>query len=76
MQREAERSVAWVKDNRMVCSGDKTKLLVIGTQEQRNKLLKEPGIEIKVNVGNKIVKESQSEKLLGLIVSNDLTWKN
>ena len=42
----------------------------------RQNLLNIPGIEIKVQVGNNTVKESKSEKLLGLIVSNDLTWKN
>ena len=31
IQREADRSTDWVADNRMVCAGDKTKLLVICT---------------------------------------------
>ena len=35
IQREADRSTDWVKDNRMVCSGAKTKLLVIGTAQLR-----------------------------------------
>jgi hypothetical protein len=30
-----DASVAWIKDNQMVCSGEKTKLMVIGTRELR-----------------------------------------
>ena len=33
IQNEADRATDWVKDNRMVCSGEKTKLLIIGTSE-------------------------------------------
>ena len=39
IQREADRSTDWVSDNRMVCSGSKTKLLVIGTAQLRNSLM-------------------------------------
>ena len=39
IQREANLSTAWVKDNRLVCSGSKTKLLVVGTKELRKSKL-------------------------------------
>lgn len=75
IQREANRSTDWVSDNRMVCAGDKTKLLVIGTRQLRNvRLVKRKKI-LTINVCNNIVKESRSEKLLGVIVNNELTWK-
>ena len=76
IQNEATKSTSWVKDNRMVCSGEKTKLLIIGTTQQRQKQLINPNINIKVKVGDNTVSESNSEKLLGLIVNNRLTWKD
>ena len=39
VQREADRAVDWVNDNRMVCAGNKTKLLVIGTSQLRRSKL-------------------------------------
>ena len=35
IQREANLSTSWVSDNKLVCSGSKTKLLIIGTKELR-----------------------------------------
>ena len=61
----------------MVCSGEKTKLIIIGTNDLKKNIfetIKETGIE--VIVANKLVKPTESEKLLGLIVSNNLSWKN
>ena len=72
IQSEANRSTSCVKDNKMVCSGDKTKLLVIGTAEMRKKLLKDE--VFKIDVCGKPITESKSEKLLGLIVNNELSW--
>ena len=71
IQREADRATDWVSDNKMVCAGDKTKLLVIGTPHLRRSKLSTP-LEISV-CGNRVV-ETQSEKLLGLVVNNHLTW--
>jgi hypothetical protein len=73
IQREADRSTQWVSDNRMVCSGDKTKLLIIGTAQLRKSRLIDSSIQI--NVCGQTVEESRSEKLLGLVVNNQLTWK-
>ena len=75
IQREATRATDWVSDNKMVCAGDKTKLLVIGTSQWRRiKLANIPKLEVEV-CGNR-VQETESEKLLGLIVNNSLTWKD
>ena len=35
IQREAEKSAQWLKDNRLCVAGDKSKLLVLGTGEMR-----------------------------------------
>ena len=74
IQMEAIRSIDWTKDNRMVCSGSKTKRLILGTFKLRQYFLS--GIELTVNVCENLVKESNSERLLGLIVNNQLSWTN
>ena len=75
IQREANKATDWVSDNKMVCAGDKTKLLIIGTSQlKKSKLSNLPDLEIEV-CGNR-VKESKSEKLLGLVVNNKLSWSD
>ena len=76
IQREADRSTDWVQDNKMACAGDKTKLLIIGTTRLRSSKLNEPEEKIKVNVCGNEVESTESEKLLGLIVNNQLTWRH
>ena len=76
IQREATLATEWVSDNRMVCSGDKTKLLIIGTAQRRKRLLTDRNIKIQIEVCGKKVTESNSEKLLGLTVNNQQTWRD
>ena len=73
IQREAERSTDWVADNRMVCAGSKTMLLVIGTRELRRSRFKDQHMQVNVCGAN--IEDTKSEKLLGLIVNNQLSWK-
>ena len=56
----------------MLCSGDKTKLLITSTREQRSAKLQ--CITLKVKVCDKIIEETENEKLLGITMSNSLTW--
>ena len=72
IEREAIRSTSWVTDNKMVCSGEKTKLLIIGTRQQRKKL---QNIDMSINVCDNLIKPTKSEKLLGLVVNDEFTWK-
>ena len=66
-------STDWVHDNKLVCSGSKTRLLVIGTKElRRSKLNAKMGIR----VAGHYVEETQSEKLLGLMINSTMTWHN
>ena len=60
----------------MICSGDKTKLLIVGTQAGRKNKLVDKDLSIKVNVCGDIKEESDSEKLLGVVVNNIGTWKH
>ena len=76
IQREADLSTSWVKDNKMVCSGAKTKLLIVGTKELRRSKLTKNAITIKINVDGHQVEESESERLLGVIINNTMTWEH
>ena len=76
IQREANRSTDWVGDNNMACAGDKTKLLIIGTRQLRSLKLNEPEDNLKVVVCGSEIKGSESERLLGLVVNNQLTWRH
>ena len=59
----------------MICAGNKTKLLLLGTSQlKKRKLEGQPKSEIVV-CGNKVV-ETKSERLLGLVVNYTLTWSH
>ena len=73
IQREADLSCAWLKDNRMVVAGDKSKLLIVGTKELRKSKLGE--VALSISVDGKRVTETRSEKLLGVIINNQMTWR-
>ena len=62
IQHEADCSEAWVSDNKLVCSGEKTKLLIITTTAMRLSRLKDK--QFQINVCGKLVKESQCKKYL------------
>ena len=72
IQKEANLSCDWLQDNRMVVAGEKSKLIIVGTQELKKRKL---GEDIRsIQVDGKVVTESPSEKLLGVIVNNKMTW--
>ena len=62
LQLEADLSTSWVRDNKLVCSGNKTKLLVVGTKELRRNRLETENIKLSVNVEGQSIEESSSEK--------------
>ena len=72
IQYEADCSTSWVADNKLVCSGKKTKLMIIATTAMRNSRLN--GQQLQIKVCGKTVKESESERILGVIANNKLTW--
>ena len=73
IEQEAGNSAQWLKDNRLCVAGEKSKLLVIGTKQLKaSKSLR----EMTISVDNKEITESKSEKLLGVVINNELTWKN
>ena len=67
----------WFFRNDMVVSGEKTKLLITGTHMNRKiKIEDNEGVKTEIMIENEEVKASRSEKLLGLVVNDSLTWKN
>ena len=73
IQQEANNSASWLADNRLCVAGEKSKLLVIGTRQLRNQKL---NVNMSITIDGKEVCESTSEKLLGVVINNELTWKN
>ena len=69
IQKEADLSCSWLKDNRMTVAGEKSKLLIVGTKElRRSKLTEEP-------LSVLVVSETKNEKLLGIVINNQMTKK-
>ena len=72
MQAKTDLVTDWFGKNDLTCSGEKTKLLVVGTRANRVAKIGDRNLELVVN--GDIVKESTSEKLLGMVVNNTATW--
>ena len=72
LQEETNKSIRWMDNNMMRISENKTKILMSSTRALR--ALHQQPVEITVK-GKRIV-ESTSEKILGIVFSNDLTWKH
>ena len=70
IQHEADCSAAWVSDNKLVCFGEKPKLMIITTTAMRLSRLKDRQLQIT----GKLVKESFCEKILGIVANNKLSW--
>ena len=76
IQDEADCVTTWFSKNDMICSSEKTKLLVIGTAANRKSKLENDNLALKVNVCGVEKCESPSEKLLGVLVNNTATFRN
>ena len=72
MQPKTDLVTDWFGKNDLTCSGEKTKLLVVGTRANRVAKIGDRKLELVVN--GDVVKESTSEKLLGMVVNNTATW--
>ena len=73
IQQEAGNSARWLKDNRLCVAGEKSKLLILGNSKLRKS--KFDNI-MSIQVDDKEIFETESEKLLGIVINNSLTWKN
>ena len=73
IEREAGNFAQWLKDNRLCVAGNKSKFIMIGTNHLRMSKINK---EFKIVVDNQDVPKTSSEKLLGVVINNTLTWKN
>ena len=74
IQVEANTVTDWFSRNDMIVSGDKTKLIVVGTKAARKNKLVDKDITLSCHVAGEATVETTSEKLLGVIVNNTATW--
>ena len=72
LQKVKTESVNWLSDNGMCVAGHKTKLLLVGTPELKR--ARSQNLKLDVRINNDIIIESPSERLLGLTISNNMTW--
>ena len=72
LQKEVNNTVSWLNDNRLCVAGDKSKLLIVDHQELRNARLTD---KLAIHVDGQRIEETSSEKLLGLVINNKLSWK-
>ena len=56
IQAKVNASTAWIRDNEMICSGEKTKLMVMGTKELSERKFQEFGRKLRIK--DKIVEKS------------------
>ena len=73
IEREARNSASWLRDNRLCVAADKSKLLICGTKALK---ASKASPEMMIEVEGETILESESEKLLGLVINNQLTWKH
>ena len=76
IQNDSNKVIQWFDANDMVTSADKTKLLIVGTKRNRLNKLDSQNKKLNVNVNNEVKEETESEKLLGVIINNCLNWKS
>ena len=63
---EANNIITYMSANKLAANDDKTHIMVIRRNGKHE--------EVEINVGSKKIKESASEKLLGMWVQNNLRW--
>jgi hypothetical protein len=71
---KADSVTQWIADNKMICSGEKTQLLVVVTRELRTARLVTRNRKLTGKVCGQEIIESDYEKLMGITISNNLTW--
>ena len=73
----ANNITEWFHQSDMVVSGEKTKLLLIGTKANRKlKIEENENLVASVIIEGETIEPTRSEKLLGILVNDTLTWRN
>ena len=72
LQHRVDNAVEWLTENMMIISPDKSKLIVSMTRELR--AARHPNLAITININGTVIPATPSEKLLGITISQDMTW--
>ena len=64
------------KKNDISCSSEKTKLLMLGTRANRINKIDNQNIHPRIDRCGDSIEETTSEKILGVVVNNTITWKD
>ena len=75
-QKEVDLVTDWFEKNNMICSSEKTKLLIIGTQANRRVKLTNNNLTLRIKVCGEVKVESNSERLLGVLINNVATFRD
>ena len=73
IERESNNSAKWLNDNRLCVNVGKSRLLIAGSKNSKRSL--EITSKTSISIEGEEVTESTSERLLGVTLKNDLTWR-
>ena len=73
LSNEAVRTNNWCYENGMALSFKKTKAMLILSKAKESRLT-ETEIDINININGTQIKNTKQEKLLGVLIDNNLTW--
>ena len=76
IEAEGKAVTEWFRRNEISCSAEKTKLLLSGTKAGRMNKIDALNISPSISLDGDIVRETASEKVLGVVVNNIITWNN
>ena len=65
-------TASWLTDNGLVVNPSKSNSMIIGTKQRTNK----PNSLLQIKINNSIIDQTNSFKLLGVEIDNNLTWNN
>ena len=72
LPKKCNNSINLLKDNRLFVAGDKSKLLIVGKEQvKRSRVKNKPAIVVEED----IIEENETDKFLGFIINDMLTWK-
>ena len=72
---ETQNTYNWCRDNSMVVSAEKTKamLIISKSKESRSENIDR---DFYINVNDTTIENTKHEKLLGVIIDNNLSWQH
>ena len=72
---ETQNTYNWCRDNGMVVSAEKTKAMLIISKSKESRL-ETIDRDFYLNVNDTTIKNTKHEKLLGVIIDNNLSWQH